>query len=144
MKSTLFASTLAAALTATSFGQVEVQLIGDCCGVWDHTYVNEILTFDTTNNYGYTIWNIQVPEATSVSFTLSWNDQYGPPIIYDVLNGGQNAGPFASMIDSWDEETRPFGPVFSLFQRVHTRWSLLILRALLISTLKSRAKAHAV
>ena len=48
MKSTLFASTLAATLTATSFGQVEVELIEECCGNWGYTYQNEI--FDVRNS----------------------------------------------------------------------------------------------
>ena len=106
MKSTLFASTLAAALTGTSFGQVEVQLIGECCGNWNYTYIDEILAFETPDNYGFTTWDIQVPEATVVSFTLSWNDQYGEPSIYDFFSGPNN-GPFASMIDSWNAQGTP-------------------------------------
>ena len=111
MKSTLFASTLAAALTGTSFGQVEVELLYDCCDTdtgqpsWTHTYVDEILTFDTTNNYGLTRWAIQVPETTVVSFNLSWNTQFGPPTISDVFNGQDT--PFASMIDSWNAQGSP-------------------------------------
>ena len=107
MKSTLFASTLAAALTATSFGQVEVELIDECCtDSWNHTYVNEILTFDTSNNYGFTEWDIQVPEDTIVSYFLSWNPQCCSPRIFDVF-GGENAGPFESIIDSWNAEGTP-------------------------------------
>ena len=112
MKSTLFASTLAATLTATSFGQVEVELMDECCPdsstgspSWTHTYVDEILTFDTTNNFGYTRWVIQVPETTVVSFNLSWNTQYGPPEISDGFNGQDT--PFASMIDSWNAQGSP-------------------------------------
>ena len=82
MKSTLFATTLAAALTGTSFGQVEVQLFDSCCGGnWNHTYINEILTFDTSDDYGFTVWDIQVPEDTIVSYSLSWNNQFGDPSI---------------------------------------------------------------
>ena len=105
MKSTLFASTLAAALTATSFGQVEVQLIEDCCS-WNYVYIDELLAFDTANNYGYTTWDIQVPEATLVSFTLSHNEEFGSPNIFDYFSGS-NSGPFASMIDSWNAQGTP-------------------------------------
>ena len=112
MKSTLFASTLAAALTATSFGQVEVELNSDCCPdpigapSWYYTYQNEILIFVTTNNYGYTSWSIQVPEETLVSFTLAQNDEYGPPRIIDDVSG-ENAGPFASIVEAWNAEGNP-------------------------------------
>ena len=47
MKSTLFASTLAAALTATSFGQVEVELTGQCD-----------LTPGRFDGFGYIEWDI--------------------------------------------------------------------------------------
>ena len=113
MKSTLFASTLAATLTATSFGQVEVELVSECCddvtgeASWQHNFSNQLLFFDTTNNFGVTVWDIQVPEATVVSFTLSHNDQYDNPRIVDNFNGGLNAGPFASMIDSWNAQGTP-------------------------------------
>ena len=114
MKSTLFASTLAAALTATSFGQVQVQLIGECCpddstGLpsWGHGFSNQILFFNSTNNFGYTVWDIQVPEETVVSFTLVHNDQLSSPGIIDNESGGENAGPFASMINSWHEQGSP-------------------------------------
>ena len=107
MKSTLFASTLAAALTGTSFGQVDVQLIDSCCGGnWNHTYVNEILIFDTSDDYGFTVWDIQVPEDTIVSYVLSWNPECCPPEIFDLFSG-PNAGPFASMINSWNAQGSP-------------------------------------
>mgnify|MGYP006226797185 CR=1 FL=1 len=107
MKSTLFASTLAAALTGTSFGQVEVELLDDCCPDsitgqpgWQYSFSNQILFFNTTNNYGYTTWDIQIPEETLVSFTLFWNTEYGEPRIIDSTNG-PNVGLFAPMIDAW-------------------------------------------
>ena len=106
MKSTLFASTLAAALTATSFGQVEVELLDSCCldfdsGLdWQYSFSDQILFFNTTNNYGYTTWDIQIPEDTLVSFTLSWNTEYGGPQINDYTDG-PNVGLFAPMIDAW-------------------------------------------
>ena len=107
MKSTLFASTLAAALTATSFGQVDVQLIESCCGgYWNHTYLDEILTFDTRDDNGFTLWDIQVPEDTNVLYYLSWNPGCCPPEIFD-FSSGPNAGPFASMINSWNAQGSP-------------------------------------
>ena len=112
MKSSLFASTLAAALTATSFGQVEVELTGECCPDdqtgqgWNHTYVDEILSFDTTNNYGFTRWAIQVPEATFVSFNLSWNTQFASPSVIDLLNF-PGSGPFDFIIDAWIAQGSP-------------------------------------
>ena len=57
MKSTLFASTLAAALTGTSFGQVDVHLFDECCPdevtgqSWSHTSVDEILTFHSFSGF---------------------------------------------------------------------------------------------
>ena len=107
MKSTLFASTLAAALTATSFGQVEVELITACCNdSWSHMYLNEILAFNTTNEYGYTGWAILVPEETIVSFILSGNTGVGSPEIYDFASG-TNSGPFASIVDAWYAQEGP-------------------------------------
>ena len=107
MKSSLFASTLAAALTGTSFGQVEVELLDDCCPEtfsgqpsWQYSFSNQILFFNTTNNFGYTTWDIQIPEETLVSFTLSWNNQLSEPSIVDSTNG-PNVGLFDYMVDAW-------------------------------------------
>ena len=108
MKSTLFASTLAATLTATSFGQVELHLRSECCSSWYYTYIDEILEFNSIDNYGYTTWVIQVPEATGVSFTLTQHSGCCPPAIYDFSQSSPNAGPFASMIDSWNAQGTPF------------------------------------
>ena len=102
MKSTLFASTLAAALTATSFGQVEVELIGQCCDDWHYTYQNEVLTFATALPVGFTRWDIQVPEDTLVQFTCSKLDPSLPLI--DVLSDG----PFMAIVDIWDAQGRPY------------------------------------
>ena len=101
MKSTLFASTLAAALTGTSFGQVEVELDGECCGDWVYTYQNEILTFVTSETFGYTSWNIQVPEDTLVQFTFSLLDPAFPDI--DVLSDG----PLTAIYDTWNAQGQP-------------------------------------
>ena len=102
MKSILFASTLAAALTATSFGQVEVELLADCCGPWEHTYVDQVLTFTTEDNSGATLWTIQVPEDTRVSFALSMLDTNIPP---DAAGGIFE--PFQSLITEWSIQGEP-------------------------------------
>ena len=106
MRSTLFASTLAAALTATSFGQVEVQLIEECCESdgWNIVYSNQILLFDTSIDYGYTGWEITVPEARLVSFTLNWISGCCVP---EIGNYSGDAGPFDSIINSWLEQGNP-------------------------------------
>ena len=102
MKSTLFASTLTAALTATSFGQVEVELIGSCCGdSWNYTYQDEILTFITSDAFGFTDWQIQVPEDTLVQFTCSMFDLNFPFI--DVLSNG----PLTAIYDTWAVQDQP-------------------------------------
>ena len=101
MKSTLFASTLAAALTATSFGQVEVELTGECCGDWNYTYQNEVLTFATAQPYGFTRWDIQVPEDTIVQFTCSLLDPNFPLI--DVFSNS----PLTAIMEVWDAQGRP-------------------------------------
>ncbi len=113
MKSTLFASTLAASLTATSFGQVDVQLLDECCpdevtgqASWQYNFSNQSLCFNTSNNYGFTRWGIQVPEETLVSFTLAQNNQFGPPRIIDN-ESGENAGPFASIVEAWNAQGNP-------------------------------------
>ena len=100
MKSTLFASTLAAALTATSFGQVEVQLMGECCGVWDHTYQDEVLTFTTAEPFGFTEWDIQVPEDTIVQFTCNMLDPDG---VIDVASNS----PLTAIESIWDAQGQP-------------------------------------
>ena len=100
MKSTLFASTLAAALTATSLGQVEVELIGECCDGWNYTYQNEVLTFISSEPFGYTSWNIQVPEDTLVQFTCFMLD---PNSFIDVASNG----PLTAIQDTWNAQGQP-------------------------------------
>ena len=101
MKSTLFASTLAAALTGTSFGQVEVQLIGECCGNWNYTYIDEILAFETPDNYGFTTWDIQVPEDTLVQFTCFMLDPNFQFIIAD------SNGPLTAIAETYAAQGQP-------------------------------------
>ena len=100
MKSTLFASTLAAALTATSYGQVEVELIGECCDGWNYTYQNEVLTFISSEPFGYTSWLIQVPEDTLVQFTCFMLD---PNSFIDVASNG----PLTAIQDTWNAQGQP-------------------------------------
>ena len=103
MKSTLFASTLAAALTATSFGQVEVELISECCNAtWNHTYENQLLHFDTTAEWGGTAWEITVPSSTIVTFSLSQLCGLIPPSIEDMENGSNT--PFYNIYSSWNAQ----------------------------------------
>ena len=106
MKSTLFASTLAAALTGTSFGQVEVTLIEFFSDVWNIAYQNEILAFDSVGDFGYTAWDIQVPEDTVVNFALRWIPEDGLP---RILAGDFSPpiGPFSSVVASWNEQGGP-------------------------------------
>ena len=102
MKSTLFASTLAAALTGTSFGQVEVELLDSCCGdSWNYTYQNEVLTFISNDPFGFTDWQIQVPEDTLVQFTCSKLDPTFP-----FINVSSN-GPLTAIYDIWNSQGQP-------------------------------------
>ena len=49
----------------------------ECCG-WNYLYQNEVLTFISSEPFGYTTWNIQVPEDTVVQFTCSMLDPNSP------------------------------------------------------------------
>ena len=81
MKSTLFASTLAAALTVNSFGEVNVYHQGSCCGSWAITWdlPKQRLNFFTGLNYGYTVWVFDVSEETTVNFEAEWLTDTGEP-----------------------------------------------------------------
>ena len=79
MKSTLFASTLAAALTATSFGEVEVIPVGSCCDPWDTNWDGTTLSFYASDCYGYTGWAFSVPEETTVTYQVNWLDCFDVP-----------------------------------------------------------------
>ena len=71
MKSTLFASTLAAALTATSFGQVDVAQFGECCAPWETNWDGTMLSFfQPFDCYGYTGWDFFVPEEITVTYQV--------------------------------------------------------------------------
>ena len=71
MKSTLFASTLAAALTGTSFGQVDVFPIGECCSPWQLEWDGTTLFFfQPFECDGWTDWDFDVPEETTVTYQL--------------------------------------------------------------------------
>ena len=105
MKSTLFASTMAAALASTSFGQVEVLLVDQCCGPMNTSYVNEVLTFDHSANYGYAEWYITVPSDTWVSFDFDWNDEYYGVAIFDSGTGGSSV--FSVIQYEWEIKNQP-------------------------------------
>ena len=104
MKSTLFASTLAAALTSTSLGQVEVELVDECCNGVNVTYVDQVLTFDNPNNYGFTEWTFTVPSDTWVSYSLSWLSEYYDAGVFDWQGGGSI---FGVMEYEWLAKSRP-------------------------------------
>ena len=107
MKSSLFASTLAAALTATSFGQVEVELIDFCCGPWDTNWDGTTLSFYALDCFGYTGWDFFVPEETTVTYQVDWLPCAGGP----STNGPLGVGQFATIRQDWDDQGQP--PIWS-------------------------------
>ena len=92
MKPTLFASTLAAALSATSFGQVEVQLTNECCGLpWEIDYDGTTLSFiQPLDCLGVTYWQFDVLEETTVTYQVEWLPCMGPPRVVGDFFGGFN------------------------------------------------------
>ena len=101
MKSTLFATTLAAALTATSFGQVDVDIfpMDECCDAWEKSWDGTTLSFyQPFDCYGYTAWNIYVNEETTVTYQVVWLDCSGPP---QVNSPFPSLGPFATIEQDW-------------------------------------------
>ena len=82
MKSTLFASTLAAALTATSFGQVEVFQVGECCAPWDTNWDGTTLSFyQPFECYGFTHWDFFAQEEITVTYQVDLLTCGGTPRI---------------------------------------------------------------
>ena len=87
MKSTLFATTLTAALTATSFGQVDVYAGGQCCAPWDIDWDGTTLSFfQKFECFGVTGWDFFVPEETTVTYQLGWLSCGGAPVV-ETLSG---------------------------------------------------------
>ena len=105
MKSTLFASTLAAALTATSFGQVEVFHLGDCCAPWDINWDGTRLSFlQPFDCSGATAWVFSVPEETTVTYQVDWLPCGSIPLVDSPLGF---VGPFATIEADWFAQGGP-------------------------------------
>lgn len=101
MKSTLFASTLAAALTATSFGQVDVFQYDECCGPWDTNWDGTTLSFyQPFDCYGYTAWTFLVPEETTVTYQVQLLCDIGVPRV-DIQFPPVSA--FSTIEDDWND-----------------------------------------
>ena len=106
MKSTLFASTLSAALTSTSFGQVSVQPIEECCGGWETNWDGTTLSFyQPFDCYGYTAWEFLVEEETTVTYQVEMLPCLSDP---DVTNFGGPAGEFMTIVEDWFDQGSPF------------------------------------
>ena len=104
MKSTLFASTLAAALTSTSFGQVEPQFETNAAP-WQFNWDGTTLDFYQLRDcFGYTAWDFIVEEETTVTYQLEWFPCEGLPF---VDHPGGFAGPFAPIISDWYDQGEP-------------------------------------
>ena len=102
MKSTLFASTLAAGLTATSFGQVDVFPIVQCCAPWDLNWDGTTLSFfQTFDCYGYTQWDFFVYEETTVTYQLERLPCMGEPFVDSLDPFG--LGQFATIRQDWGD-----------------------------------------
>ena len=102
MKSTLFASTLAAALTSTSFGQVEVFLIDECCAPWQFDWDGTTLSFyQPFECFGYTRWEFFVPEETTVTYQVELLGCSGLPRVLDPF------GAFDTIEEDWYDQGQP-------------------------------------
>ena len=109
MKSTLFASTLAAALTGTSFGQVEVSPREECCAPWDTSWDGTTLSFyQPSQCYGYTVWDFFVAEETTVTYQVDWLACVGEPLVESSLGF---VVPFAAIEADWYAQGGP--PIWS-------------------------------
>ena len=106
MKSTLFASTLTAALTATSFGQVEVFPRGECCNFpWDTNWDGTTLSFyQPLECSGYTRWDFYVDEETTVTYQVDWLPCGSIPLVDSPLGF---VGPFATIEAAWFAQGGP-------------------------------------
>ena len=105
MKSSLFASTLATALTATSFGQVDVQQLDECCFPWDTNWDGTTLSFYQPEECnGYTAWDFFAPEETTVTYELEWLPCFGDPRVYSPFG---IIGQFDTIRDDWYDQGSP-------------------------------------
>ena len=98
MKSTLFASTLAAALTATSFGQVNSSLMDSCCSPWQVIEVPTRLSFLQDDCSGYTTWDFTVYGETKVTYYVELLG-CGKPSVDSYFGGAP--GPFEKIETDW-------------------------------------------
>ena len=106
MKSTLFASTLATALTGTSFGQVEVSPRDECCAPWDTSWDGTTLSFyQPSQCYGYTVWDFFVPEETTVTYQVDLLPCGSIPLVEPFVV------PFATIEADWYAQGGP--PIWS-------------------------------
>ena len=107
MKSTLFASTLAAALTATSFGQVEVENLGFCCIPWNTSFDGTTLFFQPAFNSceaKLTVWDIVVTEETPVTYEVTRLCDQPRVTDSDLLPSEE----FATIEQDWYDQGSPF------------------------------------
>ena len=106
MKSTLFASTLAATLTATSFGQVDVFPEGECCLPWDTNWDGTTLSFyQPFDCLGYTRWDFFVYEETTVTYQVEQLPCEDFPRVNSPLGF---VGPFATIEQDWYDLGGPY------------------------------------
>ena len=111
MKSTLFASTLAAALTGTSFGQVNVTELASCHYLendWSTSISSPAATlaFEDLNNngLGYIAFRVTTTSESAVDYTFdAWNSDFDGVQVYglddELCNGLTADGP-----SPWKEE----------------------------------------
>ena len=105
MKSTLFASTLAAALTGTSFGQVSVFPQEQCCSPWELDWDGTTLSFyQPFDCYGYTKWVFDVIEEITVTYQVDWLQCEDSPRVTGPFGF---AGPFATIEEDWYDQGGP-------------------------------------
>ena len=106
MKSTLFASTLAAALTGTSFGQVQVFQTNECCEPWDTNWDGTTLSFDQEFGCsGNTVWDFLVGEETTVTYQVEMLPCLSEPFVFSVIG---LAGEFKTIEQDWFYQGYPF------------------------------------
>ncbi len=97
MKSTLFASTMAAALTAATFGQVNSSLIESCCRPWQVIEVPTRLSFLQDDCSGHTTWDFTSYGQTKVTYYVELLG-CGKPSVYSFLG---SSGPFEKIETDW-------------------------------------------
>ena len=97
MKLRLFASTMAAALTTTTLGQVNSSLIESCCSPWQVIEVPTRLSFSQDDCSGYTTWDFSVWGQTKVTYYVELLG-CGKPSVDSFLG---SSGPFEKIESDW-------------------------------------------